>query len=149
METIFLDPEKIKLFLGVFLATCLFVVGAIMLDLWDGVHTARKTNQRVHSHKLRVTIEKTGEYFRFVLIGFLIDCIGMFFSFYPMPFLVSLFGIGLIIVEIKSMLEHAKRRNSHTAELPDIIKGIKDAASEKEAKDIIEQITALITDTKH
>ncbi len=123
METI-LSLEKVYLFLGIFLAVCILVIVAIMLDLWDGVHTAKKTNQRVHSHKLRVTITKMSEYWRFILIGFLVDCLGIFFSFYIMPFVAVLFGAGLIVVEAKSMFEHANRRKSQTLQLPEIIRSI-------------------------
>lgn len=135
--------SKITLFLGVFLAVCIFVIGAIMLDLWDGVHTARKLKDRVHSHKLRVTIAKMSEYWRFIMIGFLIDCIGIIFSFYILPYFAVLFGVGLIIIEIKSMLEHAKRRKSHTTELPDILHRIVDCANEKDAHDLLEKIVSL------
>lgn len=148
MESI-LELTKLYLFIGVFLAVCLLVIAAIMLDLWDGVHTAKKTNQRVHSHKLRVTIEKMSEYFRFVLIGFLVDCLGLFFSVYPMPFVAILFGVGLIIVEVKSMFEHANRRKSHMTQLPDIIRGIVECAHDKDAKKLVEQIQTLNTPTTH
>ncbi|MBD5250915.1 MAG: hypothetical protein HDS56_07040 [Barnesiella sp.] len=141
METI-IDVEKLNLFFGVFLAVCLLVIMAIMLDLWDGVHTAKKTNERVHSHKLRVTIEKMSEYWRFIMIGFLVDCLGIFFSFYVMPFVAVVFGAGLIAVEVKSMFEHASRRKSHTAELPDIIKSIIEAADHKSAQEIIDRLAA-------
>lgn len=140
MEAI-ISLDKLYLFLGVFLAVCILVIIAIMLDLWDGVHTAKKTNQRVHSHKLRVTIAKMSEYWRFILIGFLVDCLGMFFTFYLMPFVTLLFGVGLIVVEAKSMFEHANRRKSHMAELPDIIKRIMECAHEKDALKIIEQLS--------
>lgn len=143
METI-VSTDKIYLFLGIFLAVCIFVIGAIMLDLWDGVHTAKVTNQRVHSHKLRVTIDKMGEYWRFIMIGFLVDCIGMFFSFYLLPFMSVLFGVGLIAVETKSMFEHARKRKSHTEELPNIIKSIIECAHEQDAKVILKKISELI-----
>lgn len=148
METI-IPLEKLYLFIGVFLAVCLLVIAAIMLDLWDGVHTAKKTHQRVHSHKLRVTIEKMSEYFRFVLIGFLVDCLGLFFTVYPTPIVVILFGVGLIIVEVKSMFEHANRRKSHVTQMPDIIKGIVECAHDKDAKKIVEQIQSLTAPTTH
>jgi hypothetical protein len=135
-----IDIDKMLLFVGVFFAVCILVIVAIMLDLWDGVHTARKTGQRVHSHKLRVTASKMSEYFRFIVIGFLVDCLGSLFSFYPLPIIAMLFGVGLIIVEAKSMLEHAKRRKSHTTELPDIIRSIIDCAHEKDAKRLIEEL---------
>lgn len=148
METI-LSLDKLYMFLGVFLAVCILVITAIMLDLWDGVYTAKKTNQRVHSHKLRVTIAKMSEYWRFIMIGFLVDCLGIFFSFYVLPFVVVLFGVGLIVVEAKSMFEHANRRKSHTTEIPKIIKNIVECAQEKDAQKIIEQLTALTDTSTH
>lgn len=148
METI-LPLSKIYLFLGVFLVVCILVIVAIMLDLWDGVHTAKKTHQRIHSHKLRVTIAKMSEYWRFIMIGFLVDCLGIIFSFYIMPFVAVIFGAGLIFVEMKSMFEHANRRKSHMTELPDIIKNIIDCAHEKDAQKIIEQLTTLTDTSTH
>ncbi|MBD5506276.1 MAG: hypothetical protein HDR09_21615 [Lachnospiraceae bacterium] len=143
-----IELSKVNLFAGIFLAISILVVMAIMLDLWDGVHTARITKERVHSHKLRVTIDKMSEYWRFILIGFLIDCIGIIFAFYIIPFVAILFGIGLIIIEIKSMFEHAKRRKSHTTDLPTILKKIVECANEKDAHDLIDKITALVTEPK-
>lgn len=134
------------LFVGIFFAISLLVIFAIMLDLWDGVHTARVTKESVHSHKLRVTINKMSEYWRFLIIGFLIDCIGIIFSFYIMPFIVVLFGVGLIIIEIKSMFEHAKRRKSGTTELPNILHQIVKCANEKDARDLVEQINILFSE---
>lgn len=148
METI-LSFDKLHLFLAVFFAVCILVIGAIMLDLWDGVHTAKVTNQRVHSHKLRVTIAKMSEYFRFMLIGFLVDCIGFLFSFYTLPFVVVLFGVGLIIVEAKSMFEHASRRKSHATELPEIIQSIVECARDKDAEKIVKQIQGLAAESAH
>lgn len=140
MESI-LPIDKIYLFLGVFLAVCILVIAAIMLDLWDGVHTARKTGERVHSHKLRVTIAKMSEYWRLILIGFLVDCLGVFFSFYILPFVAVMFGAGLIAVEAKSMFEHAGRRKSHAADLPDVVKSIIKAVDAKDAHEILERLS--------
>lgn len=144
MDALF-SISKLYTFLGVFLGVCILVITAIMLDLWDGVHTAKKTNQRVHSHKLRVTIAKMSEYFRFIMIGFLVDCVGFMFSFYTLPFVAVLFGVGLIIVEAKSMFEHAARRKSHAMQLPDIIQSIVDCAHDKDARRLVEQIQNLGT----
>lgn len=146
MESI-LSLEKGYLFIGVFFAVSLLVIMAIMLDLWDGVYTAKRTGQQVHSHKLRVTIAKVSEYWRFLLIGFLADCLGFLFSFYFVPFLALLFGMALIVVEIKSMFEHAKRRKSHMKELPEIINDIIDAVDKKDAMRIISQFSNLPTTT--
>lgn len=147
MEAIVTVP-KLYLFLGVFLGICLLVILAIIMDLWDGVYTARRIGERIHSHKLRVTLSKISEYFRFIAIGFLVDCVGMLFPFYFMPFVAMLFGVGLTIVEAKSMFEHARKRNSHTVEVPDIIRSIIACAKEKDAHDLIEQIEKRLTTEK-
>lgn len=134
--------DKVLLFLAVFFGVCIVVVSAIMVDLWDGVYTAKTTKVRVHSHKLRVTVAKMTEYWRFCIIGFLIDCIGMIFTWYGLPYLAVVFGVGLVIVEIKSMFEHAKKRKSNTAELPIILRSIQEAATEKDAKAVLDFITS-------
>ena len=139
MEAI-LNIDKALLFLGVFLAVSIVVITAIMLDLWDGVHTAKKTHERVHSHRLRVTIAKISEYWRLLLIGFLIDCLGVLFDFYFMPFVALLFGAGLIVVEAKSMFEHASKRKSHAVELPEIISKIVSATTSTDARKIIDTL---------
>lgn len=141
--------DKLLLFLGVFFAVSLIVIMAIMLDLWDGVYTAKRTHQRVHSHKLRVTIAKMSEYWRFLLIGFLVDCLGVFFSFYFLPFVAVLFGAGLIVVEAKSMFEHANRRKSEMTDLPEIINEIIAAADKKDAQKVIEVLTAGKSESAH
>lgn len=148
IETI-LSLDKLLLFLGVFFAVSLIVIVAIMLDLWDGVYTAKRTHQRVHSHKLRVTIAKMSEYWRFLLIGFLVDCLGVFFSFYFLPFVAVLFGAGLIVVEAKSMFEHANRRKSEMTDLPEIINEIIAAADKKDAQKVIEVLTAGKSESAH
>lgn len=148
IETI-LSLDKLLLFLGVFFAVSLIVIMAIMLDLWDGVYTAKRTHQRVHSHKLRVTIAKMSEYWRFLLIGFLVDCLGVFFNFYFLPFVAVLFGAGLIVVETKSMFEHANRRKSHMTDLPEIINEIIAAADKKDAQKVIEVLTAGKSESAH
>lgn len=132
-----IDKPKLALFLAIFLGICLLVILAIMMDLWDGVHTARKTGEKIRSHILRITIGKISEYFRFVAIGFLIDCIGIVFAFYIMPYVTVLFGVCLIAVEAKSMFEHATRRKSHTAELPDIARAMINCKNIEDAMRII------------
>ena len=138
--------SKLYLFAGVMLAVSLLVIGAIMLDLWDGVHTAQILKQRVHSHKLRVTVSKLAEYWRFIVIGFLVDCLGVLFSFYPLPFVTVLFGLGLIIVEVRSMFEHATRRKSAVTEIPDIVKAIVECVDEKDAHKLVRHICDSVND---
>lgn len=126
--------------LAVSVALWLLVIAAIMLDLWDGVYTAKATHQHIHSHKLRVTIDKVSEYWRLMLVGFIIDTIGVLFPVYALPFLSIVFCIGLIGVEAKSMLEHAKRRKSKALEAKEIISMMVACASEGDAHSVLEKI---------
>lgn len=148
ISTDIIPVQKLMLFLGIFLAISLLVIAAIMIDLWDGVSTAKKLHKKVHSHKLRATVQKMSEYWRFIVIGFLVDCIGFLLTVYILPFVAMIFGIVLIIVEIKSMLEHAKRRKSQTSQLPEILQGICAAATENEAKQMFLKIASLLEDKK-
>ena len=45
--------------------------------------------------------------------------------------------IGLAIIELKSMLEHAKKRKSKTAELPNLAERIVECATKKDATELI------------
>lgn len=142
MEVMVIDKGKALLFLGMFLGMFMLVVLAVLIDLWDGVYTARRCGQRVHSHRLRVTADKICEYGRFVAIGFLVDCVGTLFSFYFLPFLAMLFGVGLMAVEIKSMFEHARRRKSRATDLGRILRSIVECAHEKDARKILAELLA-------
>lgn len=142
-----LASGKPLMFIGVLLGVTIAVVLAIMLDLWDGVYTARVRGERIRSHILRITIAKISEYWRFVLIGFLVDCIGMLFSFYILPFLTMAFGSGLIVIETKSMFEHSGRRKGRTSDLPTILTKMVECTQEKDAKKIVEQLTDMINES--
>ena len=132
---------KAQMFLLVFLVVCLLVIMAIVMDLWDRLYTQKKTGGKVRSHKIRITIEKMSEYWRFLVIGLFVDCVGVMFDFYKMPFAVILFGLGLLLIETKSMIEHARERRSHAAELPDLIRKIIECAHEKDAVKIIREFS--------
>lgn len=125
-------------FLLIFFVLSLGIVVAIIADLADGIYTAKKTGQRIHSHKLRVTTDKFCEYWRFLLMAFIIDVVGLIvearFQCYPLPFCSMAIGVGLVAVEIKSMFEHARRRKSHVTEIPELLRQIMAASSQKDAR---------------
>lgn len=114
---------------------------AILLDLWDALYTANKLKEKIKSHRIRITIQKTCEYWRGLVIGLLIDTIGILFPFYTLPYITLTIGVGLLCIEAKSMYEHAKRRKSRTVELTKIINIIVDAADKKDAKKAVNLLT--------
>lgn len=75
-----------------------------------------------------------------MLLGFIIDTIGVLFPVYSLPFLSIVFCLGLVGVETKSMLEHAKRRKSKALEAKDIISMVVSCASEGDANKLLAKI---------
>lgn len=134
--------------MGVSLILWLLVTLAVLVDLWDGVYTAKILGERVHSHKLRDTIRKAGEYWRLLLMGFIADSVGILFPFWAWPYLSILICLGVIAIEGRSVLEHARKRRSHVADVPDIIKSIVDCAEEHSALELLNKIKDTLEKTK-
>lgn len=118
----------------------LLMIAAVLIDLWDGVYTAHRTKVKIRSHRLRITMSKIGEYWRFMLIGFIIDSVGMLFPFYSWPYLSLLFFVGLVATEVKSMFEHARRRKSRVADLQEIYGSIIRCVREKDAAGVLRKV---------
>lgn len=140
-----LASGKHSLFIAICLITCLLVVIAILLDLVDGLHTAHVLHQPIRSHRMRKTANKVSEYLRFVVIASILDCFGMLFPVYHLPCVTITFGVILVIIETRSLIEHARRRKDHTADFADILNKIINAATEKDARHIVTQINSLLT----
>lgn len=113
---------------------------SILIDLWDGIYTAKFLGEKIKSHTMRHTFQKAGEYWRLMLFGLLFDVIGLLFTWYILPFMTMIITLGVLIIEFRSMMEHSKKRKSHAAELPDVIAEIIKAASRQDALDIIHML---------
>ncbi|MBR3830781.1 MAG: phage holin family protein [Muribaculaceae bacterium] len=143
-----LDLPHLYRHVGISLTMWLVMIAFVVVDLIDGVHTAKVLKKKIHSHKLRLTVIKFGEYWRFLLFGFFFDFIGIVFPWYSYPYMTIVITIGLAIIELKSMLEHAKKRKSKTAELPNIVSQIVGCDSAEEAKKLIKNIVQTYEDKK-
>lgn len=133
---------------GINLGLWLLVIFAVLIDLWDAIYTARQLGKKIHSHKLRMTINKMGEYWRIMLLGFVFDLIGVVFPFYVYPYLSVLICVGIVLIEIKSVWEHARKRKSQVVEIPNIIEEVIKATNKPEAEKAIKLIKDLIDDKK-
>lgn len=136
-------PLQLKLFLNIFVAVSILVIMAIVIDLIDGIRTARITGERVHSHKLRVTINKIIGYWSLVVIGMILDCLLAMIDLFALPYCVVVTGACLVLVEGVSLIEHARRRKSDEAVAPVIIAKIISAMNKKDATEVIEMINDL------
>ena len=74
------------------------------------------------------------------------DLIGVIFPFYAYPYLSILICVGIVLIEIKSVWEHAKRRKSKVGELPDIIDEVIKVASKPEAEAVLNKFKEYLND---
>ena len=117
------------------------MVISCFIDLWSGRSTAKFLGEKLESHKYRKTVIKIGDYSRVMVFGTMFDCLGMLLPFYILPFGTMLCAIGVIFIEGKSVHENSIRKKAHAADIPEVIKKIMQAASQKDAEIILEQLT--------
>lgn len=96
----------------------IIVLAAVVIDLIDALYTARRIGEFIRSRILRKTVAKLGEYWRVLATGALADAICVAADFYRLPYTAILIALGLVGIELKSLLEHARKRKSALADLP-------------------------------
>lgn len=147
------DMEAIVNYLLVRMAIVLicwaFVFVANFVDFWSGRDTAKAIGEHIDSKGYRRTFVKIGDYYRVLIFALLFDLIGSLFTFYKLPFASILGSISVIAIELASVLENSKRKKSHAAEVPDIIKKIIQCATTKDGEKILEEITKELNNKRH
>lgn len=125
-----------------------FVMCACFVDFWSGTSTAKALGESLHSHGLRRTIVKIGEYWRVLIFTLMFDILGAFLSFYILPFATILCAIAIICIEGRSVIENSERKRAHAAEVPDMVKQIVEAATSEQGTEVLNAITGLLTKYK-
>lgn len=139
------DMEAIVNYLLIRMAIVLicwaFVFVANFVDFWSGRNTARAIGEHIDSKGYRRTFIKIGDYYRVLIFALLFDLIGSLFTFYKLPFASLLGSISVISIECASVIENSRRKKSHAAEVPEIIKKIIQCATTKDGEKILAEIT--------
>lgn len=139
------DMEAIANYLLIRMAIVLicwaFVFVANFVDFWSGRNTARAIGEHIDSKGYRRTFIKIGDYYRVLIFALLFDLIGSLFTFYKLPFASLLGSISVIAIECASVIENSRRKKSHAAEVPEIIKKIIQCATTKDGEKILAEIT--------
>lgn len=147
------DMEAIVNYLLIRMAIVLicwaFVFVANFVDFWSGRDTAKAIGEHIDSKGYRRTFVKIGDYYRVLIFALLFDLIGSLFTFYKLPFVTMLGSISVIAIELASVIENSKRKKSHAAEVPDIIKKIIQCATTKDGEKILEEITKELNNKRH
>lgn len=117
-----------------------FIFLANVVDFWSGRSTARAIGEKIDSKGYRRTFTKISDYYRVLIFALLFDLIGSLFTFYKLPFATILGSVAVIAIEGSSVIENSRRKKSHAADVPDVIKRIINCTTSDKAKEIIEQI---------
>lgn len=111
---------------------------ASFLDMWSGIDKAKAKGEVINSSGLRKTITKVGDYWKVQIFALMIDVFGSLFWDYP--FVSIVIGVGIILIELKSVIENLQEKKANAGQLPEMVKKIIKAATEKDAAQIIDEI---------
>lgn len=139
------DMEAIMNYLIVRMAIVLlcwtFIFVANIVDFCSGKNTAKAIGEPIDSKGYRRTFTKISDYYRVLIFALLFDLIGSLFAFYKLPFATLLGSIAVIAIEASSVIENSRRKKSHAADVPEIVKKIVQCTTTKKGQEILEQIT--------
>lgn len=114
-------------------ALCIAITGIFSIaDTASGVYTAKKTGEKLRSHRLRKMFEKMMVYWFFQMLVGIVGLILTLFPFYNLPYLSIVFAIMICVAEGKSMWEHARRRRDGVAKLPEAVHELVELAGGEE-----------------
>ena len=141
MEEIAIRYSKdfIYAFAALILLTWLANVFATLIDMWSGIEKAEAKGEEINSGGLRRTITKMGDYWKVQAFALMIDVFGSLF--YDYPFASMLAGLGILLIELRSVIENLKAKQSAAGNLPDIVKEIIRAKDKGDAQAIIDLLS--------
>lgn len=123
-----------------------FVFIANIIDFWSGRATAKALGEPIDSKGYRRTFVKIGDYYRVLMFLLLFDLIGSLFGFYKLPFATLLGSVAVIAIELRSVIENSRRKKSHSAEIPQIIKEIIQCSTTAKGEEILKRINKELND---
>ena len=125
----------------IILGCWLMMVLSTVIDFWSGTATARALGEKLDSRGFRRTIAKDADYMRVLLFALLFDAMGIcFVHMYILPFLTILCTIAILAIEFKSVIENSRRKKTHAAEIPDMVRKLVQAASAEKVQKILKQL---------
>jgi hypothetical protein len=119
------------------LACWSFVIAANIIDFYSGTSTARAIGEKLESHGFRRTITKIGDYVKVLMFALMFDTLGSLLDFYVLPFVTVLCTLSVILIEGRSVIENSRKKHSHAADVPEVVKKIVQAATAEQAKGVL------------
>lgn len=114
-------------------AFCIVTTGVFSIaDTISGIYTAKKTGEKLRSHRLRKTFEKMAVYWFFQILVAIVGVMFTVFSFYNLPYLSIVFAAMICVAEGRSMWEHSRRRKDGLAKVPETVQELIDLVGGEE-----------------
>lgn len=114
-------------------AFCILATGVFSVaDTMSGIYTAKKTGEKLRSHRLRKTFEKMAVYWFFQLLVAIVGLIFSLMSWYDLPYMSMVLAVAICITEGRSMWEHSKRRKDGVAKIPETVQELIDLVGGEE-----------------
>lgn len=135
------SKEFIYIFAALILMTWVANVCATLIDMWSGIDKAKAKGEQINSGGLRRTINKIGDYWKVQAFALMIDIFGSLF--YSVPIASMLAGLGILLIELRSVIENLHEKRSAAAQLPDMIARIIKCKNKDDAKAIMDLISKL------
>jgi hypothetical protein len=118
----------------------LFAIAANIIDFYSGTSTARALGEKLQSHGFRRTITKIGDYVKVLMFSLMFDALGSLLDCYILPFVTMLCTLSVILIEGRSVVENSRKKHSHAADIPEVVKKIVQAATAEQAKGVLKEI---------
>lgn len=120
-------------------AFCILLTGVFSVaDTASGIYTAKKTREKLRSHRLRKTFEKMAVYWFFQILVGMVGVILSLFPWYNLPYLSIVFAAMICAADGRSMWEHSKRRKDGVAKVPEAMQELIDlVGGEEELKRVL------------
>ncbi len=116
---------------------------AVLIDFSAGYKAAKICKEPIKSRLLRRTVSKITDYYHFLIVGILVDVLGLAFPWYSIPFAAVIVAISVVLIEGWSVIEKYKKMKSSAADIPKIAQKIVDIANVKDTVGLISEIKDL------
>lgn len=114
-------------------AFCIVATGVFSLaDTISGIYTAKKTGEKLRSHRLRKTFEKMAVYWFFQTLVAIVGVILTLLPWYNLPYLSIALAVAICVTEGRSMWEHSRRRKDGVAKIPETVQELIDIVGGEE-----------------
>ena len=90
---------------------------AVLIDFCAGYKSAKVRKEPIKSKLLRRTVSKITDYYLFLVIGVLVDLLGLAFPWYTTPFAAVVVSLSVVVIEGWSVVEKFKKMKSSAADI--------------------------------